>query len=132
MAFKHPEKRKVERNRELVRLLEAPALAIEAANDARGPAIPDRIQERIDRHHVAVYNGKRKAQGAAQKRAEQYVQNAQWEVNYEQESDPAVHELAPNSSTPPGNSFIEVSMCTWPALCSGGFVSTTGSAGITE
>jgi hypothetical protein len=84
MPFKHPEKRQVERNGELVRLLEAPHLAIEAANNAPGPAIPARIQERIDRPPVAVYNGKRKAQGPAQRRAEQYVQDAQWEVNYEQ------------------------------------------------
>eukprot|EP00854_Cymbomonas_tetramitiformis_P011595 gene11595-biopygen11904 len=50
-----------------------------------GAAIPDRIQEIIGRPPVEiVYNGKRKAQGAAQKRAEQYVQNARWEVNYKQ------------------------------------------------
>lgn len=83
MPFVHPEKRHVERNGELVRLLEAPALAIEAANRAPVPAIPERIRDKIDRPPVVVYNGKRKAQGPAQKQAERYVQNACWEVNYE-------------------------------------------------
>ncbi|KAK3271116.1 hypothetical protein CYMTET_20515 [Cymbomonas tetramitiformis] len=82
MPFKHPEKIEVRRNGELVRLLEASALAIEAANAARVPALPARIQNRIDRPPVAMYNGKNT--GVAQKRAEQYVQDAQWELSYDQ------------------------------------------------
>ena len=84
IPFKHPEKIEVRRNGELVRLLEAPALAIEAANAARVPALPARIQNRIDRPPVAMYNGNRKNTGVAQKRAERYVQDAQWEVSYDQ------------------------------------------------
>ncbi|KAK3251756.1 hypothetical protein CYMTET_38921 [Cymbomonas tetramitiformis] len=84
IPFQHPEKIAIERNATLVRLIEAPALAIEAAGAAAVPAIPVRIQRRIDRAPIEVYNGKRKHQGRAQKQAEQYVDNAQWEVIYGQ------------------------------------------------
>ncbi|KAK3276905.1 hypothetical protein CYMTET_15056 [Cymbomonas tetramitiformis] len=84
IPFQHPEKIAIERNATLVRLIEAPALAIEAAGAAAVPAIPVRIQRRIDRAPIEVYNGKRKHQGRAQRRAEQYVDNAQWEVTYGQ------------------------------------------------
>jgi hypothetical protein len=84
ILFQHPEKIGIERNATLVRLIEAPALAIEAAGDAAVPAVPLRIQERIDRAPVEVYNGKRKHQGQAQRQAERYVDNAQWEVTYDQ------------------------------------------------
>ena len=84
IPFQHPEKIAIERNATLVRLIEAPALATEAAGMAAVPDVPLRIQERIDRAPVEVYNGKRKQQGQAQRQAERYVNNAQWEVAYDQ------------------------------------------------
>ncbi|KAK3247921.1 hypothetical protein CYMTET_42597 [Cymbomonas tetramitiformis] len=70
IPFQHPEKIGIERNATLVRLIEAPAMATEAAGMAAVPAVPLRIQERIDRAPVEVYNGKRKHQGQAQRQAE--------------------------------------------------------------
>eukprot|EP00854_Cymbomonas_tetramitiformis_P030110 gene30110-biopygen31374 len=46
IPFQHPEKIDIERNTTLVRLIEAPALAMEAAGNAAVPAIPLRTQRR--------------------------------------------------------------------------------------